>query len=89
MEIKKINNNHLEGFAELIRGASINEGACCEIMNRPNAQSMILEGLLHNARRLSKISAETGDDYYVSLAGENRRLWKELRIAFGIEEENE
>lgn len=88
MEIKKTNTSHLDGFAELIRGSSIDEGACCKIMNRPDAQSMILEGLAHNAKRLSKLSAETSDDNYLSQAGANRRLIEELKSVFGTEDEN-
>lgn len=89
MKIEKKDTNALEGFAELMRGPSFNEHRCCEIMNKPDVQLMIIEGLQQNAKRLSKLSAETSNNNYLSQAGDNRRLIKELKSVFGMEDDNE
>lgn len=92
MEIKKINPSELEGFAELIKPADRTQNSCIcsDILSKASAQAMILDALANNAHRLSKLSAQTHDDFYANNAEENRKLWKELRIAFGLdEEENE
>jgi len=83
MKIKSIDSSELEGFAELIKGP--NKCACNGILSTPSAQAKILDALAHNAQRLSKLGAETHDDYYANNAEENRKLWKELRIAFGLD----
>jgi hypothetical protein len=83
MEIKKIDRSELEGFAEFVKGP--NTCACNKILSRPAAQAIILDALGNNAHRLSKICVATGDDYYANNAEENRKLWKELRIAFGLD----
>ena len=90
MEIKKINPFELEGFAELIKpaGRTQNTCVCSEILSKPSAQAKILDALAHNAHRLSKLGAETHDDFYANNAEENRRLWRELRMAFGLDEQD-
>jgi len=84
MKIKKIDRSELEGFAEFVKGP--NTCACNKILSRPSAQAKILDALAHNAQRLSKLGAETHDDYYANDAEENRKLWRELRIAFGLDD---
>jgi hypothetical protein len=84
MEIKKIDRSELEGFAELIKGP--NKCACNGILSTPSAQAKILDALAHNAHRLSKLSSETHDDYYANNAEENRKLWRELRVSFGLDD---
>lgn len=88
MKIKKIDPSELEGFAELIRPADRTQSTCvCSgILSTPSAQAKILDALAHNAHRLSKLSSETHDDYYANNAEENRRLWRELRVAFGLDD---
>jgi hypothetical protein len=88
MEIKKINPSELEGFAELIKPADRTQNTCIcsEILSKPAAQAKILDALANNAHRLSKLSAATGDDYYANNAEENRKLWQELRTAFGFDD---
>lgn len=88
MEIKKIDRSELEGFAELIKPAKRTESicACSEILSTPSTQAKILDALAHNAQRLSKLGAETHDDYYANNAEENRKLWRELRVAFGLDD---
>jgi hypothetical protein len=84
MEIKKIDRSELEGFAELVKGP--NTCACNKILSRPAAQAIILDALANNAHRLSKLGAETHDDYYANNAEENRKLWRELRVSFGLDD---
>jgi hypothetical protein len=84
MEIKKIDPSELEGFAELVKAPDT--CACNKILSKPAAQAKVLDALANNAQRLSKLSAVTGDNYYANNAEENRRLWRELRIAFGLDD---
>lgn len=90
MEIKE-NNSKLENFAELIKAPNRTQNMCiCSgILSKPANQSKILQSLANEAHRNSKLAAETGDDFYSAQAEEMRKIWKELRIAFGIEDENE
>ena len=74
-------------FVELIKAPvrSENNCICRDILLNPSNQSMILTALANNAHRNSKLAAETGDDFYANHAEANRKLWRELRIAFGLE----
>jgi len=91
MEIRKINPSELDGFAELIKPAdrSQNTCICSGIMSNPAAQSKILQALATDAHRHSQLAVETGDEFYINHAQAIRELWKELRIEFGIEDNNE
>jgi len=88
MKIREIDPSELEGFAELIKPANNAQCTCVcgEILSKPAAQAKILDALANNAHRLSKLSAATGDDYYANNAEENRKLWQELRTAFGLDD---
>ena len=91
MEIKKINSSQLDGFAELIKPPvrSQNTCICSGIMSNPAAQSKVLQALASDAHRHSRLAAETGDEFYADHAEEIRKLWRELRIKFGIEDNYE
>jgi len=91
MEIRKIDPSELDGFAELIKPSvrSQNTCVCSGILSNPAAQSKILQALATDAHRYSRMAAETGDEFYVDHAQAIRELWKELRIEFGIEDNNE
>lgn len=79
----------LQNFAELIKAPSRSQNMCIcsDILSKPANQSKILQALASDAHRHSKLAAETGDDFYADHADAIRKLWKELRIEFGIEDQ--
>jgi len=88
MQIKKINPSELDGFAELIKPSVQSQDTCiCNgILSNPVAQSKVLQALAADAHRHSKLAAETGDEFYADHAEAIRKLWRDLRVEFGIEE---
>lgn len=91
MKIKEVDSSKLENFAELIKAPNRTQNMCiCSgILSSPAAQSKVLQALANDAHRNSKLAAETGDDFYSAHAEAIRELWRNLRVEFGIEDENE